>query len=74
MVIIVVNCQALSDLSLIFRGAVFGSTGDLLSMFADTLKDRTADRVRRAIPRFTLRFLCAATARVFRGTGSLITF
>ena len=44
-VVVVVNFQALSDLSLIFRGAVFGATGDLLSMFADTLKDRTANRV-----------------------------
>ncbi|CAM9795031.1 unnamed protein product, partial [Hapterophycus canaliculatus] len=36
--------QALSDLSLIFRTAVVGSTSDVVSMFADTLRDRNADR------------------------------
>eukprot|EP00903_Cladosiphon_okamuranus_P019411 g17847.t1 len=36
--------QALSDLSLIFRSAVLGTTGDALIMFADVLKDRSANR------------------------------
>ncbi|CAM9273270.1 unnamed protein product, partial [Scytosiphon promiscuus] len=36
--------QALSDLSLIFRTAVLGSAGDVVGMFADTLKDRNAAR------------------------------
>lgn len=40
-----VKLQALSDLSLIFRSAVLGSTGDVLNMFADILKDRSANRV-----------------------------
>ncbi|CAN0128576.1 unnamed protein product, partial [Ectocarpus sp. 8 AP-2014] len=41
--------QALSDLSLIFRSAVFGSTGDVLNMFADILKDRSANRGMTAV-------------------------
>ncbi|CAN0130031.1 unnamed protein product, partial [Ectocarpus fasciculatus] len=41
--------QALSDLSLIFRSAVLGSTGDVLSMFADILKDRSANRGMTAV-------------------------
>ncbi|CAM9831003.1 unnamed protein product [Ectocarpus sp. 12 AP-2014] len=41
--------QALSDLSLIFRSAVLGSTGDVLNMFADILKDRCANRGMTAV-------------------------
>ncbi|CAN0254018.1 unnamed protein product, partial [Ectocarpus sp. 4 AP-2014] len=41
--------QALSDLSLIFRSAVLGSTGDVLDMFADILKDRSANRGMTAV-------------------------
>ncbi|CAB1120827.1 unnamed protein product [Ectocarpus sp. CCAP 1310/34] len=41
--------QALSDLSLIFRSAVLGSTGDVLNMFADILKDRSANRGMTAV-------------------------
>lgn len=40
-----IPCQALSDLSLVFRNAVLGTSRDVLTMYADVLKDRSANRV-----------------------------
>lgn len=45
--------QALSDLSLVFRSAIVGSTGDLLDMYASILQNRKSDPVSRCHP-----FLC----------------
>lgn len=37
--------QALSDLSLVFRSAIVGSTGDVLDMYTSILQNRNSDPV-----------------------------